>query len=237
LLTQRYRSLSRLGGLVAIGRWKSVSASEIRTNEWQPRRDIPGILGGARLAPLRDALSRRQLLFGVSVVSIVLLAASAAHAQQCTPGTFSFTGQMPCQPCTPGLFQPAAGATFCEQCARGSFSASPGATMCTLCSPGTAQPLPGTQSCVACAPGTFTNIPGSQTCNVCPPGTVATQPGSPACTACPNGTVPNQGRTQCIAAASAVPALAGWWTAALALALSAVALSVGRHRRKKPDPR
>jgi hypothetical protein len=50
---------------------------------------------------------------------------------------------------------------------------------------------------------------------------------------CAAGTVPNQARTLCVAATVPAPALGGWWTAALALALGAAALGVGTRARSR----
>jgi hypothetical protein len=57
--------------------------------------------------------------------------------------------------------------------------------------------------------------------------------GTAACMVCASGTVPNQARTLCVAATVPAPALGGWWTAALAVALAGVALSAGLRARTR----
>ncbi len=74
-----------------------------------------------------------------------------AAAGPCQPGTFSATGEDPCDPCPMGTFQPAAGATSCMDCVVGTFADTIASTLCSPCAAETFQPNTGGTVCNACA--------------------------------------------------------------------------------------
>ena len=68
----------------------------------------------------------------------------------CQPGTFSMTGEEPCDPCPLGTFQPQEAGTECLACAPGTFAATTGTAHCNPCPEDTFQPDVGKAECVAC---------------------------------------------------------------------------------------
>ena len=69
----------------------------------------------------------------------------------CEPGTFSATGEQPCDPCPAGEFQPNVGGTECLACAPGTFAATTGSASCSPCPVETFQSTIGAVACVPCA--------------------------------------------------------------------------------------
>ena len=69
----------------------------------------------------------------------------------CPPGTFSVTGEEPCDPCPAGEFQPNAGGTECLPCAPGTFAATTGNAICSPCPAETFQSTLGAVACDPCA--------------------------------------------------------------------------------------
>lgn len=68
----------------------------------------------------------------------------------CEPGSFSPSGDEPCDPCPAGRSQPDSGATDCLGCAPGTFAALPGSVACSDCLAGEFQPDAGALSCLSC---------------------------------------------------------------------------------------
>ena len=65
----------------------------------------------------------RILILAVIVSGLTHGAATNALAQPCSPGCSSDTGEVPCDPCTFGHYQPSTGQTTCLDCNPGSFIA------------------------------------------------------------------------------------------------------------------
>ena len=68
----------------------------------------------------------------------------------CQPGTFSVTGQDPCDPFPAGQFQPNEGGTACSPCAPGTFAAATGSAVCSPCPTEEFQPSTGAVACISC---------------------------------------------------------------------------------------
>lgn len=68
----------------------------------------------------------------------------------CLPGTFSATGEAPCEPCAPGSAQPNAGGVVCMPCGAGMYAPAEGSASCSSCSEESYQPAIGATACIAC---------------------------------------------------------------------------------------
>lgn len=71
-----------------------------------------------------------------------------ATLPQCTPGNWSVTGTVPCDPASPGYYVSATGATAQTPASPGYYVPGPGATMQTTCALGTTSTAPAATSCV-----------------------------------------------------------------------------------------
>ncbi len=112
----------------------------------------------------------------------------ACTAVPCSPGSYSGTGNTPCEPapagyfvavsgalaptaCPLGKYQPDAGQVSCITADAGYFVDSPASVAQQPCLPGTYQPLEGQTSCIAADPGYFVDSEGSAAQQACAPGT------------------------------------------------------------------
>ncbi|GFN98752.1 signal peptide, cub and egf-like domain-containing protein 1 [Plakobranchus ocellatus] len=95
----------------------------------------------------------------------------------CEPGTYSQSGQKPCQACQPGTFQPFFGRQSCLPCGQGLRSDTSGSSSFADC-----------KAKVTCQPGHFYNI-STQTCSACERGTYQPEKGQDICLPCPGLTM------------------------------------------------
>lgn len=98
------------------------------------------------------------------------LGAYETNVLACPPGSFSATGEEPCNFCASGTFQPDSGETECIPCPAGAYQPDPGAVACIECDPETFQALVGQESCTACDcedPDTGTQVECEATTGEC----------------------------------------------------------------------
>ncbi len=93
------------------------------------------------------------------------------QAARCKPGTYSATGEVPC-----------------DECTRGTFSEATGADVCQLASPGHYVSEPGQSAQKPCEAGTYTDVTQTIECPRAPVGHYAEGLGTVFPTACPAGT-------------------------------------------------
>ena len=133
---------------------------------------------------------------------------TATFNAQCSAGTFSMSGLVPCTaasagsfvasvgatsqtPCSAGNYQPNTGATTCLQASPGSFVANPGSANQSACLIGTYQPNSASTTCLQASPGNFVNMPGATAQSACSPGNYQPAMGASTClTASPGSFVP-----------------------------------------------
>ena len=134
--------------------------------------------------------------------------ASPAYCQPCAPGSYSgAAGATSCTLCAAGRFGSGTDTSFaghCVACAAGRFSAAAGARRCADCPAGRFGLAAGRTSCAACAGGQFQPRPAQRACLGCLPGTYGAAPAdqsqSTYCTACAAGRFQNDvGGTACVA--------------------------------------
>jgi hypothetical protein len=129
------------------------------------------------------------------------------------------SGQVQCQPCAAGFYQPNTGASACLRCSpgeyslsnpsgitacspspAGSFVASDGAFQFTACPSGTYQPSTGSSFCISCNPGTAQASTGTLSCPSCGAGTYSSSAGQAVCTQCDVGKITTTtGLSVCVA--------------------------------------
>ena len=96
--------------------------------------------------PVPFDLMGDQRVIGLSVD----IGAYETNVLACPPGSFSTTGEEPCDSCASGTFQPGSGETECIPCPAGAYQPDPGAVECIECEPETFQAIAGQVSCTAC---------------------------------------------------------------------------------------
>jgi hypothetical protein len=87
---------------------------------------------------------------------------SAAGVNQCEAGSFSVTGQPPCEPCPAGSYMPKPGARSCARCQQGTFQNATGATACDSCEGGELATTAGAGATSAKDCGNFPAVTGIQ---------------------------------------------------------------------------
>ena len=98
-------------------------------------------------------------------------------------------GQLDCDLCLSGEFQPGTGLSTCEPCSEGKFS-SRGASTCQDCQSGKYQENIGQLDCDLCSSGEFQPDTGMSTCELCQPGSFQPNTGMSNvanCTPCDSG--------------------------------------------------
>ncbi|KAL6301954.1 hypothetical protein BKA93DRAFT_737700 [Sparassis latifolia] len=94
-------------------------------------------------------------IFTLPVLALIYAPISGRAQTACSPGTFSLTGNTPCQNCPAGSFTSLTGATSCCLCCAGFYSVSmQGASSCTQCNFLDPYSLPGSTSSSQCIIGT-----------------------------------------------------------------------------------
>lgn len=130
-------------------------------------------------------VTARRLL--VAAVGLALADSAAAGTIQCPPGSSSFDGNEPCNPCVEGTYQPDSGQMMCLDADPGNFVDITGATAQTQCTAGAFQPNSGSSACNLAQPGFFVPLAGSPDQTACQEGTFEPDAGSTACDPAPAG--------------------------------------------------
>eukprot|EP00116_Pleurobrachia_bachei_P000447 sb/3460709/ len=124
----------------------------------------------------------------------------------CAVGTFSLSGQQPCQPCGAGRYQDGTGQKQCKICKANTYQNGAGSTACIACPQG--QDTGGKTGSVSkddchglCPKGEYSATGSSPGCAKCDIGSYQDRPGQKSCTKCPTGqttdTEGSNSKTQC----------------------------------------
>lgn len=118
-------------------------------------------------------------------------------AVACTAGTYSATGNAPCDAAEAGYFVPTAGATAQTACPVGTYSSVTGAETCQDAPAGSYVSTVAAASALLCDAGTYSATAGSASCTPAGAGFFVALIGSTAQTACPAGYGSDGGATEC----------------------------------------
>lgn len=125
---------------------------------------------------------RFRLLFGAVIGYGLLLFTPVAIAAPCAPGSYSATGETPCQLAPIGTYVPTSGATAPTLAPAGSFVDSVGASAPTLAPLGRYVPNVGASAAILAPPGTFVPTIGATAPTPAPRGHFVDQPGQSSAT-------------------------------------------------------
>ncbi len=115
----------------------------------------------------------------------------------CTAGTYSATGNAPCDEAAPGYFVSTAGATSQTACPVGTYSSVSGAESCQMAPAGSYVGTIGANGSLQCPAGTYSATAGSASCTPADAGFFVALIGSTSQTACAVGYGSAAGATEC----------------------------------------
>ena len=81
----------------------------------------------------KESLQQRQSIGGSTQADTDGTHSETSAVNDCEPGSFSVSGQKPCEPCAAGSYMPNSAARSCIRCAQGTFQNATGATACDSC--------------------------------------------------------------------------------------------------------
>jgi hypothetical protein len=160
-------------GPVVVKEWSSAT-SNIQDNSGFWMEYDASSNGGATFDRVEFYATGGQVLVNSNISAIYLGFAAAPVA--CAPGTYSASGNQPCQNAGPGSFVSMSGATSASMCVPGTFQALAGQTSCNLAPVNTYVAVSAAVAATACPVGMTTN--GMVGMTLCFPSTVVFTSGS-----------------------------------------------------------
>jgi hypothetical protein len=118
--------------------------------------------GTQALGAGKESLQQRQGIEGAQADSADGTHAETATVNHCEPGSFSLSGQKPCEPCAAGSYMPNPAARSCVRCAQGTFQNATGATACDSCGGDASSTTSGAGATSAKDCGNFPAVTGIQ---------------------------------------------------------------------------